>query len=98
MSCPSQADPRSVTNADGRCADLLDPTLRLAPGIYKMTFMTGPYFLAAGVDTFYPLVEVSLKDDARLTPEITFAYSNPEQHYHIPLLLSPFSYTTYRGS
>jgi len=71
---------------DGRCTDLLDPAERLPPGVYKMTFKTGPYFAALNVPTFYPVVE------------ITFAYSDPAQHYHIPLLLSPFSYTTYRGS
>ncbi|WVF65689.1 hydroxyisourate hydrolase [Kwoniella sp. CBS 6097] len=75
-----------VTNADGRCSDLLGPETRLSPGIYKMTFHSAEYFESSGKETFYPLVE------------ITFSYSNPDQHYHIPLLISPFSYTTYRGS
>ncbi|WVQ93336.1 hydroxyisourate hydrolase [Kwoniella sp. CBS 9459] len=75
-----------VTNADGRCSDLLGPETRLPPGIYKMTFHSAEYFEANGKETFYPLVE------------ITFTYSSPDQHYHIPLLISPFSYTTYRGS
>ncbi|KAL7421190.1 hypothetical protein Q5752_004075 [Cryptotrichosporon argae] len=75
-----------VTDADGRCTTLLDPAFKPAPGVYRMTFRTGAYFEKMGTETFYPFVE------------ITFNYANPEQHYHIPLLLSPFSYTTYRGS
>ncbi|WVR09777.1 hydroxyisourate hydrolase [Kwoniella sp. DSM 27419] len=75
-----------TTNSDGRCTDLLSADSKLAPGVYKMTFVTGEYFERTGTETFYPLVE------------ITFSYSNPDQHYHVPLLLSPFSYTTYRGS
>ncbi|WVQ81528.1 hydroxyisourate hydrolase [Cryptococcus sp. DSM 104549] len=75
-----------ATNSDGRCADLLGHETKLPAGIYKMTFYSGEYFEATRVKTFYPLVE------------ITFSYSDPSQHYHIPLLISPFSYTTYRGS
>ncbi|RSH79616.1 uncharacterized protein EHS24_009267 [Apiotrichum porosum] len=75
-----------VTDADGRCTTLLPHGFHLDPGAYKMTFKVGEYFAAAKVDTFYPFVE------------ITFNYSDPSQHYHIPLLLSPFSYSTYRGS
>ncbi|KAK6907164.1 hydroxyisourate hydrolase [Kwoniella mangroviensis CBS 10435] len=74
------------TNSDGRCSDLLNPDTKLSPGIYKMTFHSGEYFKSNNVETFYPFVE------------ITFSYTNPDQHYHIPLLISPFSYTTYRGS
>nr|XP_019050194.1 hydroxyisourate hydrolase [Kwoniella bestiolae CBS 10118]OCF29124.1 hydroxyisourate hydrolase [Kwoniella bestiolae CBS 10118] len=74
------------TNTDGRCSDLLESGTKLSPGIYKMTFYSGDYFKSNDVETFYPLVE------------ITFSYTNPDQHYHIPLLISPFSYTTYRGS
>jgi len=77
---------RGSTNDDGRCTDLLHHDDFLAAGIYKMTFHTGPYFKSLGVKTFYPWVEV------------TFNYSDQNQHYHIPLLISPFSYTTYRGS
>lgn len=74
-----------------------------------MTFHTGPYFAKQNVETFYPYVEVrggdsslSVRIAVRLRPsahtQITFNYANPDQHYHIPLLLSPWSYTTYRGS
>ncbi|KIO26543.1 hypothetical protein M407DRAFT_243663 [Tulasnella calospora MUT 4182] len=75
-----------VTDSDGRCSNLLDSSLRLSTGVYKMIFETGPYFAASNTQTFYPFVE------------ITFNLSDPSQHYHIPLLLSPWSYTTYRGS
>ncbi|KIR58198.1 hydroxyisourate hydrolase [Cryptococcus bacillisporus CA1873] len=75
-----------TTDTDGRCSTLLPPNEKLSPGIYKMVFFTGDYFEAMGTETFYPVVE------------ITFNYADPSQHYHIPLLLSAFSYTTYRGS
>ncbi|BEI80029.1 hypothetical protein CcaverHIS002_0105580 [Cutaneotrichosporon cavernicola] len=74
------------TDVDGRVTTLLKPTTQLQAGVYKMRFEVGEYFQSQGVQTFYPYVE------------ITFNLANPGQHYHIPLLLSPFSYTTYRGS
>ncbi len=71
-----------VTDADGRLA--LGPDL-LAPGDYALTFATGAYFDAQGVESFYPAVTVDFRiRDGR--------------HYHVPLLLSPFAYSTYRGS
>ncbi len=76
---------RGSTNADGRIADLLAPG-SLAAGRYRMTFATGAYFAAAGVTGFYPYVTV------------VFDIAEPAQHYHVPLLLSPFGYSTYRGS
>ncbi|KEI38618.1 uncharacterized protein L969DRAFT_87814 [Mixia osmundae IAM 14324] len=76
----------SSTNADGRCQTLLEPGFRPEIGIYKLTFMTNSYFTKRGVLGFYPFVE------------ITFEVKDPMEHYHIPLLLSPFSYSTYRGS
>lgn len=76
---------RSVTNSDGRIPDLLPGSLVLQKGIYKMRFETKDYFDKAQVKTFYPYVE------------IVFEISN-EAHYHIPLLLNPFGYSTYRGS
>ncbi|TXT07108.1 hypothetical protein VHUM_03278 [Vanrija humicola] len=81
-----QALANGVTDADGRCSTLLDGNTLLKPGLYRMTFLTQEYFIARGVETFYPVVE------------ITFNYVDPSQHYHVPLLMSPFSYTTYRGS
>lgn len=70
------------TDADGRLA--LGPDL-LEPGMYALTFATGAYFADRGVDTFYPLATV------------TFTVAD-RPHYHVPLLLSPFAYSTYRGS
>ncbi|KAF9515898.1 hypothetical protein BS47DRAFT_1315808 [Hydnum rufescens UP504] len=77
---------RGITDADGRCNTLLQPSQSLKAGMYKMTFQTGDYFVATKRESFYPLVEV------------TFHVAKAEDHYHIPLLLSPWSYTTYRGS
>jgi 5-hydroxyisourate hydrolase len=56
------------------------------PGVYRITFGTGAYFQARGIASFYPEVMV------------TFEMSGPGEHYHVPLLLSPFAYSTYRGS
>ncbi len=71
-----------VTDADGRIADLADP----GPGRHRITFDTGGYFAARGTATFYPEVDV------------VFEITDPARHHHVPLLLSPFGYTTYRGS
>lgn len=73
------------TDADGRIRDLVTEA-SLAPGIFRMTFETGEYFQAQGVTGFYPSVS------------ILFEIANPLQHHHIPLLLSPYGYSTYRGS
>jgi 5-hydroxyisourate hydrolase len=73
-----------TTDEDGRIRTLLEGSL--VPGTYRLRFETGPYFAAAGVTPFHPVVE------------ITFAVRDARQHYHVPLLLSPFGYTTYRGS
>jgi 5-hydroxyisourate hydrolase len=56
------------------------------PGVYRITFASGAYFLARGSASFYPEVT------------ITFEMTEPGEHYHVPLLLSPFAYSTYRGS
>ncbi|CAK5280285.1 unnamed protein product [Mycena citricolor] len=76
------------TNSDGRCIDLLPAreVQALSAGIYKIVFETKDYFTGTERKCFYPFVE------------ITFEVETPEQHYHIPLLISPYSYTTYRGS
>ncbi|UZJ53287.1 hypothetical protein CBS101457_002607 [Exobasidium rhododendri] len=75
------------TDNDGRCLALLDPSTKLAGGIYRMVFEVGPYFAKDNRSTFYPQVEI-----------IFNVPKSPDPHYHIPLLLSPYSYTTYRGS
>lgn len=74
-----------TTGSDGRVADLLKKDAILDMGIYKMKFETGEYFEKQGIQSFYPYVE------------IIFKISTPE-HYHIPLLISPHGYNTYRGS
>ena len=76
---------RGVTNSDGRIPDLLNDSLVLRQGIYKLRFETKDYFDKEQVSTFYPYVEVIFEIGS-------------EKHYHIPLLLNPFGYSTYRGS
>lgn len=71
-----------ITDSDGRCRDLCQDA---KPGAYRLTFSTGEYFSQKGRASIYP--EIS----------ITFICSG-NQHYHLPLLLSDNSYTTYRGS
>jgi 5-hydroxyisourate hydrolase len=75
----------SVTDGDGRVGDVLGGQA-LATGTYRITFETGTYFRATGRPVFYPRVEVQ------------FVVALPTEHHHIPLLLSPFGYSTYRGS
>lgn len=73
------------TDDDGRVATLLAPGT-LEAGTYRLRFEVGAYFEASGRSSFYPHVE------------IVFAVREPSEHYHVPLLLSPFGYSTYRGS
>ncbi len=75
-----------VTNADGRLTNLLADNHRLTPGIYRITFDARSYFESKNVAGFYPLIP------------IIFEVTQPGQHYHVPLLLSPYGYSTYRGS
>ena len=74
----------SITNDDGRVPELGPETLDA--GDYRIVFDTGDYFAARGVETLYPTVTVDFRVQAG------------QKHYHIPLLLSPFAYSTYRGS
>jgi 5-hydroxyisourate hydrolase len=74
------------TDQDGRCGELLPDSATLVGGVYRLTFDTAKYFAACGVDGLYPAVE------------ILFRVRGGESHFHIPLLLSPNGYTTYRGS
>jgi 5-hydroxyisourate hydrolase len=76
----------AVTDADGRCKHLFPPSRALQPGIYRIHFETGAYYKQNQLVGLYPYVE------------IVFTASDGEQHYHIPLLLTANSYTTYRGS
>jgi 5-hydroxyisourate hydrolase len=78
---------RSVrTDQDGRCSQLLPPEGELGVGLYRLTFETANYFRARKLDGLYPAVE------------ITFQVREGESQVHMPLLLSPNGYTTYRGS
>lgn len=73
-----------VTDDDGRVRDL-GPD-QLPSGTYRLTFAVGDYFAASGTESFYPEVAVTCRIDAE------------QAHYHVPILLSPFAYSTYRGS
>lgn len=73
-----------ATDADGRIADL--GPVDLPPGVYRVRFDTGTYFAASGTAGFYPEVA------------ITFTLDDPAGHVHVPLLLSPYAFSTYRGS
>ncbi len=72
-----------VTNEDGRVETL--HSSELVPGLYRIEFLTGSYFENRKISTFYPSVTVG------------FEVVNAKEHYHVPLLLSPYGYSTYRG-
>jgi len=74
------------TDADGRVRDLLAESAPLVPGVYRLIFDTQRYFDQQGLRGFYPHVIV------------VFEATPGETHYHVPLLLGPFGYTTYRGT
>ncbi len=74
-----------ITDADGRVTDLLPSGKSLGSGNYKLVFATGAYFAANNIKGFYPEVEIQ------------FTVSD-DSHYHVPLLINPFGYSTYRGS
>ena len=74
-----------ITDEDGRVKDLLPPDTLLA-GTYRIHFAIGDYFESAGREAFYP------------EATIVFEVKNPQEHYHVPLLLNPFGFSTYRGS
>jgi 5-hydroxyisourate hydrolase len=73
-----------LTNSDGRITDLLKNPLE--KGCYQLTFDTGAYFKSLHTTSFYPKVQ------------IVFEVHDETQHYHVPLLVSPFGYSTYRGT
>jgi 5-hydroxyisourate hydrolase len=77
---------RAETDADGRARQLLPAGTDLTAGVYRLTFGIETYFQAQGIEGFYP--EAS----------IAFYVRDAAQHYHVPLLLSPYGYSTYRGS
>lgn len=77
---------QGVTDGNGRVRTLLAESIEPVPGLYRLLFDTRGYFDAHGVRAFFPHVTV------------TFEVSPGDGHYHVPLLLSPFGYSTYRGS
>jgi 5-hydroxyisourate hydrolase len=82
----SQPLAAGTTNEDGRVPGLLPDEQVLSAGTYRMHFATGPYLEGGEQAAFYPYVDV------------VFRLDGSGEHYHIPLLLSPFGYSTYRGS
>lgn len=80
----------AVTNADGRTEAPLVSGDRIEPGVYELTFRAGAYFRRLGI----LVTEPPFLDDV----VIRFGVADPAGHYHVPLLLSPYGYSTYRGS
>ncbi len=75
---------RGVTNADGRVKPLLESIP--SAGVYRISFEIAPYYARLGTESFYPSVSVDFRVNAA------------SEHYHVPLLLNPFGFSTYRGS
>ncbi|HXC04071.1 MAG TPA: hydroxyisourate hydrolase [Bacteroidia bacterium] len=76
---------KGETNADGRVSNLLPEGEILEPGIYRLVFDTKAYFDKQDIPGFYPEVNITFE-------------TKDSSHYHVPLLLNPFGYSTYRGS
>ncbi len=74
------------TDGDGRIADLLPKDEALQSGFYRLRFGTSAYFRSKGVESFHPFIDIA------------FQVRNTEEHYHVPLLITPHGYSTYRGS
>jgi 5-hydroxyisourate hydrolase len=77
---------RGTTNADGRLNTFFPAGHSCVPGLYRLTFETAEYFARQNQPTLYPRVQ------------IIFEVKTDEEHYHIPLLIAPFGYSTYRGT
>ncbi len=80
----------AVTNADGRTDAPILPAAKFAPGLYELVFCAGEYLRATGQAGVEPL----FLDEV----PIRFGMADAQAHYHVPLLLSPYGYSTYRGS
>jgi 5-hydroxyisourate hydrolase len=74
------------TDTDGRINSFPGLATQMQAGIYRLTFATEPYFKTLNMETFYPSITV------------IFQIRTPEKHYHVPLLINPFGYSTYRGT
>jgi len=77
---------KAVTDKDGRVSALLAPSARVGAGGYRLAFDVGEYFRERGVESFYSRVSID------------FVVRDAASHYHVPLLVSPYGYSTYRGS
>lgn len=77
---------KAVTDKDGRVTALFPPSSAAGAGGYRLTFDVGEYFRARGVESFYAKVSID------------FVVRDAAAHYHVPLLLNPYGYSTYRGS
>jgi 5-hydroxyisourate hydrolase len=77
---------RGVTDKEGRIRSLMPADTALLSGVYRLTFDTAAYYRAQNTAAFYPRVLIE------------FSVAEGESHYHVPLLLSPFGYSTYRGT
>lgn len=74
------------TNQDGRVSAMLPEGVSLLPGTYRLQFDVGEYFTARGLASFYPVITLA------------FWVHDASEHFHVPLLLQPYGYSTYRGS
>ncbi|MGC2297693.1 MAG: hydroxyisourate hydrolase [Acidobacteriaceae bacterium] len=77
---------KRTTDADGRVKSMLRENEMLESGRYRLHFATAEYFGGRGVEAFHPFVEIA------------FEVRHADEHYHVPLLLTPYGYSTYRGS
>ena len=80
-----QAIAEGMTDIDGRANDLLSTREAFLPGHYRLIFEIGSYYLMNSIECFFPQITIN------------FVVKDPMQHYHVPLVLSPFGYSTYRG-
>ena len=85
LTAPDGTVTTGITDDDGRCRTLLDRAA-FVTGTWRLRFELGDYFARQGVPSFYPEATV------------VFTVTHPAEHHHVPLLLSPFGYSTYRGS
>ena len=81
-----QAISEGITDIDGRINSFIAVGEAFLPGHYRLIFETGAYYLLSSIECFFPQVTIS------------FVVKDSTQHFHVPLLLSPFGYSTYRGS
>lgn len=81
-----QAISEGISDIDGRISSFIAAGEAFLPGHYRLIFETGAYYLLSNIECFFPQVTVS------------FVVKDPLQHFHVPLILSPFGYSTYRGS